>query len=152
MYQHAFTGELIIMRLRILRLQVLSEMQKQVRSSLVPSPTFLSRHATLGTECCVTRQTRLRVRLGWALVVHLSEVPPCWESKKMTEEWQGQTLGVHFIEVSALKTVKENDWITVGINSGVPLKDVSVSKGVNKNTKGCQGSTLGVHFRGVSAL
>ena len=30
----------------------------------------------------------------------------------MTEEWQGQTLGVHFIEVSALKIVKENDWLS----------------------------------------
>ena len=104
MYQHAFTGELISMRLRILRLQVLSEMQKQVRSSLVPSPTFLSRHATLGTECCVTRQKRLRVRLGWALVVHLSEV-------------------------STLLRVKENDWRMAGTNSrcpfyrGVCLKD-----------------------------
>ena len=34
MYQHAFTGELISMRLRILRLQVL-EIQKQLSSSLV---------------------------------------------------------------------------------------------------------------------
>ena len=44
------------------------------------------------------------------------------ESKKMTEQRQGPTLGVRLRDALALQSVKENGWRTAGTNSRCPFK------------------------------
>ena len=58
---------------------------------------------------------------------HLGRCPSCRESKEMTEEWQGPTLSIYFMEVSILLRVK-------------------------KITEEWQGPTLGVWFREASIM